>query len=143
MIVPPPVSAVYEALRQGVLDLFHALELMLKVRLQQEMGQAFVTRLNNLAVMRMLSAAGVKFTADDLDTIAKLRRLRNRLQHDGARYGYREVRKLLAKVFMFMDAFFQQEFGGWIGEIAEQPGWDALLTFPPSGRMPRKRSHSG
>jgi hypothetical protein len=101
----------------------------LKVRLQQQKGQALVTRLNNLAVMRMLTAAGVNFTADDLDTIAKLRRLRSKLQHDGARYGYREARELLTKAFVFMDAFFQKEFGGWIGEIAEQPGWDALLTI--------------
>jgi hypothetical protein len=119
-----------DALRQGVLDLFHALELMLKVRLQQQTGQAFVTRLNNLTVIRMLTTAGVNFTANDLDTIAKLRRLRNRLQHDGARYGYREVRELLAEAFIFIDSFFKKEFGEWIGEIAEQPGWGALLTIP-------------
>lgn len=119
-----------DALREGVLNLFHALELMLKVRLQQQPGQVLATRLNSRAVLRALMEAGVNFTADELDTIAKLRRLRNKLQHDGARYGYREARDLLAKTFMFMDAFIQKEFGGWIGEIAEQPGWDALLTIP-------------
>jgi hypothetical protein len=119
-----------DTLRQGVLNLFHALELMLKVRLQQQTGQASVTRLSNPVVIRMLTAAGINFTTDDLDTVAKLRELRNRLQHDGARYGYRDVRGLLAKAFIFIDAFFKKEFDGWIGEIAEQPGWDALLTIP-------------
>ncbi|MGN6548680.1 MAG: hypothetical protein ACTHJ3_02120 [Pararhizobium sp.] len=118
-----------DALRRGVLHLFHALELILKVRLEQLSGRADTTHLNNTAVLSALNAMGVTLATDDLDAIANLRRLRNKLQHGGARYGYREVRVLLARTFFFIDAFFKDEFGEWIGEIAEQPGWSALLTI--------------
>jgi hypothetical protein len=123
-----------DALRLGVLHLFHALELILKVRLEQLSGKGDTTHLNNTAVLSALKTMGVAFAADDLDAIANLRRLRNKLQHGGARYGYREVRVLLARTFTFIDAFFKNEFGEWIGEIAEQPGWTALLTIGPIKR---------
>jgi hypothetical protein len=79
--------------------------LALKVRLEQLSGKGDTTHLNNAAVLSALKRMGA-FAADDLDAIANLRRLRNKLQHGGARYGYREVRVLLARTFTFIDAFF-------------------------------------
>jgi hypothetical protein len=117
-----------DALRDAVLNLFHAIELILKMRLQMIHGTSSPIRLNNPQVLEALVEAGVRLNENERMTITTLRQIRNLLQHDAVRYGYREARGLLVRAFTLLDSFISAELGGWIGDIAEQPGWDALLA---------------
>jgi hypothetical protein len=78
-----------------------------------------------------LQVSGVSIHPDDLALITALRVLRNKLQHSEARYGFRDTRALLERVFVFIDRFSIDELGWWLGDVVEQPGWGGLLALAP------------
>lgn len=117
-----------EALRDAVLQVFHAVELILKIRLEQVEPGALSKRPNNPTVVERLRAAGIAIASSELQAIEDLRVLRNHLQHAGARYSYRDTRRLIRSAFAFLDRFSVHELGWWIGEVIEPPGWSALLN---------------
>ena len=120
-----------EALRQAVLSTFQAIELLLKIRLDTLDPARGADRLDNPSVLKALAAHGVTLNDDTEVMIAALRKLRNKFQHSGVRYGYRGTRSFLARALVFLDAFAGAEFGWWVGDVAEQPGWDAMLGLEP------------
>jgi hypothetical protein len=117
------------ALRGCVLSGFHAVELLLKIKLQEVDPQALAQNPNNPAVIARLSASGVAMNDDETAAITQLRQLRNKLQHAGATYGYRKTRGLLRRVFAFIDRFASAELNIWIGEICQPSGWQELLEI--------------
>lgn len=120
-----------EALRSAVLSLFQAVELLLKIRLKALDPACGPICMNNPSVLKGLAGVGVNFDNNAMATIKALRQLRNKLQHDGARYGYRDTRALLSRSLTLLDDFTRNQLGWWIGDVAEQPGWDAMLMLEP------------
>jgi hypothetical protein len=120
-----------EALRPAVLNLFQAVELLLKICLDDRDPACGAIRMDNPSVLKALAGMGVSFDNNGMATIIALRRLRNKLQHDGARYGYRDTRALLSRALVLLDDFTGSQLGWWIGDIAEQPAWDAMLALQP------------
>jgi hypothetical protein len=119
------------ALREALLSVFQAVELLLKIKLEDLDPGSSAVRLDNPSVLKALAARGVALDGDTTMMITSLRRLRNKLQHSGARYGFRSTRALLARTFVFLDVFVREHLGWWIGDVVEQPGWDALLALAP------------
>lgn len=119
-----------DQLREAVLHAFQCIELLLKVKLRQVKPEGLKGEPNNPRVLARLAMAGVHFDEAEAESITALRKLRNKLQHAGAHYSYREVRRLLARALAFVDRFALVELGWWAGEVVEQPGWDALLALP-------------
>lgn len=117
-----------EALREAVLCAFQAIELILKMR--AETIDPTALKANNPTVIERLLAANVMIDADEQAAIAALRRLRNKLQHGEATFGYRSTRRLLRATFAFLDRFTLAELDSWIGHVCDQEGWGALLQLP-------------
>jgi len=118
-------------LRSGVLNAFHAVELLLKIKLEMVQPVAPGRRLSNTQVLSSLQTHGVYIGAEDLAMIAELRTLRNKLQHSEARYGFRDARALLQRFFIYIDRFTTNELDCWLGQVVEQPAWDGLLALAP------------
>lgn len=74
-----------ERLIDAVKDLFHAFELLLKVRLEASNPLGLRDQPNNPTVLGRLAAIGVALSADETITLIELRRLRNDLQHSSGR----------------------------------------------------------
>jgi hypothetical protein len=121
-------------LREAVLSTFQAAELLLRMRLDMLGTGQSVQRLPVPAVVTALESAGIYLTPDEHKTLEAMRLLRNQLQHSGARYGFRATRSLLERAFLFIDRFTSEEFDWWLGEVVEQPAWDALLRIEPIRR---------
>jgi hypothetical protein len=120
-----------EALRPAVLSLFQAIELLLKICLDDRDHACGAIGMDNPSVLKGLARTGVSFDSNAMATITALRQLRNKLQHDGTRYGYRDTRTLLSRALVLLDDFTRNQLGWWIGDIAEQPGWDTMLALQP------------
>jgi hypothetical protein len=118
-----------EALRDAVLNCFQAIELVLKMRLETiDPGEV---KGNNPTVLRRLIDHGVAINADEIATIDALRKLRNKLQHAGASFGYRDTRRLLRAAFTFLDRFTIDELDLWISHVCDLTGWRSLLHIAP------------
>lgn len=117
------------ALRDAVLSVFHATELLLKLRLAIADEGALKKNLNNPTVIKLLAAAGILLTTDENDTLTALRQLRNKLQHAGATISYRRTRTLIRKSFTMLDRFTADELDAWIGSVCEHAGWMSLLAI--------------
>jgi hypothetical protein len=120
-----------ETLRLAVLSLFQAIELLLKIRLDDLDPACDAIRMDNPSVLKGLASMGARFDNNAMATITALRQLRNKLQHDGARYGYRDTRALLSRALILLDDFTRNQLGWWIGDVTDQPGWDAMLALQP------------
>lgn len=116
------------ALREAVLSAFQATELILKMRLEAIDPKAI--KANNPTVIERLVQGNVAIDAQNQATIAELRRLRNKLQHGEATFGYRSTRRLLRSTFAFLDRFTLGELDYWIGHVCGREGWTALLQLP-------------
>lgn len=118
-------------LRDAVLHLFQAIELLLKIRLDGVTPGKLDRHPNNPSVLRALEAQGVKLTNAENETVRSLRQLRNKLQHGEARLSYRRTRVLLRRSLVFIDRFVLDELEWWLGDVVSQPAWDALLAIEP------------
>jgi hypothetical protein len=116
--------------RSAVLDLFQAIELLLKIKLEIATGDVSTRRKNNPEVIRALAACGEGLPAEDARLVAALRELRNRLQHSEGRVGYADTRALIARGFVMIDRFAWEALGWWIADAIDPPMWDSLLALP-------------
>lgn len=66
---------------------------------------------------------------EELEIVEGLRALRNHLQHAGARYAYRNTRRLIRRAFVFLDRFSLDELKWRIGEVIEPAKWAILLEI--------------
>ena len=112
-----------------MLQVFHATQLVLKIRLEQVTPGALAKRPNNPSVMQQLQAIGIVIRPEELEIVEGLRATRNYLQHDGARYAYRKTRRLIRRAFVFLDRFSLDELKWWIGEDIEPAEWATLLEI--------------
>ena len=117
-------------LREAVLNLFRAVELVLKIRLKEVDPGALRDNPNNPTVVDRLRGANVNLDRHELEVIAELRRIRNQLQHAEATFTYRRTRMLLRGVMTFLDRFTIDELNSWIGDAVNAEAWAQLLTLP-------------
>lgn len=116
-----------EALREAVLHAFQAIELTLKMRLEQFGPDG--SKGNNPTVLRLLAENGVAITVHESAVISDLRGMRNKLQHAGAMIAYRDTRRLLRAAFTFLDRFTIDELDLWLNHACDPEGWRALLQI--------------
>ena len=116
-----------DVLRDAVLNSFQAIELVLKMRLEGIDPAAL--KENNPTILRRLIDHGVSISADEVSTIEGLRKLRNKLQHAGASFGYRDTRRLLRAALTFLDRFSIEELDLWISHVCDKEGWRSLLQI--------------
>lgn len=101
----------------AVKDLFQSIELLLKVRLEASDPLGLRGQPNNPTVLTRLAAVGVTLSADEVDTVAQLRRLRNDLQHHSARFNHRQVLGLCRSALIAIDRFAIDELNSWAGDV--------------------------
>lgn len=119
-----------ERLMSAVPDLFRAIELLLKARLALSDGAALDDRPNNPTVLARLQRNGVVLARQDAETIARLRQLRNDLQHGSAAFNHRQVLGLCRRAVVFVDGFVDAELGHWVGDVISDDDWRKLLAIP-------------
>jgi hypothetical protein len=110
-------------------DLFQSIELLLKVRLEASNPLGLQGQPNNPAVLTRLAAIGVALSPDEADTIAQLRRLRNDLQHNSARFNHRQVLGLCRRALITIDRFAIDELDVWAGDVIHPDEWHQLLSI--------------
>ena len=116
-------------LNSAILQIFHALELLLKARLEEIDPVALTNNPNNPTVVTLLQQNGIAFIEEERKTIAALRKLRNLLQHSEASLNYRTVLSLLQKTFIFIDRFCIDELKIWIAEQIKDDAWQIILPI--------------
>ena len=115
------------ALREAVLNLFQAVELILKIRLKRVDPTALRHPSNNPTVIDKLRALNVMIDNNDVAAITDLRRIRNKLQHSEASFSYRATRMLLRRILVFLDDFSLKELGYWMGDAVAPKAWGEIL----------------
>jgi hypothetical protein len=116
-------------LKSAILQIFHALELLLKARLEELDPTALTNNPNNPTVVKLLQQKGVTFNDEERKTIAALRKLRNLLQHAEASFNYRTALSLLQKTFIFIDRLCIDELKIWIAEQIKEDAWQVILPI--------------
>lgn len=117
-------------LLSAIPQLFRAIELLLKARLELLDPHALDDRPNNPTVLGRLETGDVALTSDEIETITKLRRPRNDLQHGTASFNYRSGLSLCRKAIVFIDRFACDELGIWTGDARLPAGqWQHLLEI--------------
>jgi hypothetical protein len=117
-------------LKAAILQLFHAIELILKLRLEELDSSALLQNPNNPTVIDLLREQGVVISDDELTTISELRKLRNAFQHAEPSYNYRATLLLLKQGLVFVDRFSIDELNVWIAEHVSEHVWQLLLLIP-------------
>lgn len=118
-----------ERLVNAIPQLFRAVELLLKGKLQDLDARVLDNHPNTPTVLKHLAATGVSLSKDELDTLKGLRRLRNDLQHGSARFNYRMGLALSRKTIVLLDRFVYAELGLWMGDAIPPDDWYALLAI--------------
>ena len=118
-----------ERLIDAVKDLFQSIELLLKVRLEASNPLGLRDQPNNPAVLSRLAAVGVTLSPDEADTVAQLRRLRNDLQHNSARFNHRRILGLCRSALIAIDRFVIDELNTWAGDVIHPDEWHQLLRI--------------
>lgn len=111
-------------------QLFRAVELALKDRLQVLDPTALADQPNNPKVLTRLRGLGVTFTGDELETINRLRRLRNALQHGTAQFNQRAGLAISRSAIVLIDRFAEAELDSWMGDVVAPDDWRELLKIP-------------
>lgn len=111
-------------------DIFRGLELLLKARLQQEGPDALADHPNNPTVIQRLSLAGVHLSPAELETVKRLRRLRNELQHGGAKFNYRSGLALARGAILLSNRIALADFEVWMGDLLDPNDLWAMLRIP-------------
>jgi len=118
-----------ERLIDAVKDLFQAIELLLKVRLDASDPLGLRDQPNNPTVLLRLAAIGVTLSADETATLTELRRLRNDLQHSSARFNQRATLDLCRRALILIDRFVVEELKAWPGDVIVAADWHQLLAI--------------
>lgn len=118
------------SLVNAVPQLFRAVELLLKSRLEQVDPQGLVDHPNNPAVLSRLANIAVIVTPAERDTIAKLRRLRNNLQHGTAKFNHRAGLAVCRAILIFLNRFLDVELNMYLGDLVHEDDWFRLLAIP-------------
>lgn len=118
-----------ERLVNAVKDLFQAVELLLKVRVEASNPLALRDEPNNPTVLTRLAAVGVTLTDDETETLTDLRRLRNDLQHKSARFNHRITLGLCRRALILIDRFVIEELNIWAGDVIAPDDWHKLLRI--------------
>lgn len=118
-----------ERLIDAVKNLFQTIELLLKVRLEASDPLGLRGQPNNPTVIARLATAGVTLPPDEVDTVAQIRRLRNDLQHNAARFNHRRVLGLCRSALIVIDRFAVEELDNWAGDIISPDEWHQLLSI--------------
>lgn len=113
----------------AVKGLFQAIELLLKVRLEESNPIGLRDHPNNPTVLRRLAAIGVTLSADETATLTELRKLRNDLQHSSARFNQRSVIGLCRRTLVLIDRFVVEELNVWSGDVIAPDDWNQLLAI--------------
>lgn len=129
-----------DSIKQGVLQLFHTIELILKEKLEELDSNALKNKLDNPTVIKLLKKHGVSFGANELQTIKELRKLRNLFQHAEAEFNYRSALRLMKNSIIFIDRFCAQEFKIWIAEHITEDAWQQITSIPDIQNNARKIS---
>lgn len=117
-------------LKFAILQLFHSIELLLKICLNQKDPNALTKNPNNPTVLKLLNKKGVILTEDELRHINSLRKLRNSLQHDEAKFNYRSALSLSRNIMIFVDRFSLGELNIWLADAIDSDAWQVLLELP-------------
>jgi hypothetical protein len=125
-------------LLSAIPDLFRAIELILKARLEEVDSGALLSQPNNPKVLALLEKEGVEITTSQTGAIVSLRRLRNNLQHSGARFNHREGLRACRGGIVFMDQFLRSEFRIWIGDALPPESRQGLLDLPEIAETGRR-----
>jgi len=139
-----------ERLVHAIPQLFRAIELLLKMRLEALDPHGLADEPNNPTVLARLAGQSVVISGDEVETVAQLRRLRNRLQHGHASFNHRTGLALCRQAVVFVDRFVDEEFDMWTGDAISGSDWQRLLELPEvasraariaEARLERFRSH--
>lgn len=119
-----------EQLATAIPSLFRSAELLLKSRLETVDPTELADETNNPTVLARLRRQGVIFLAGEVDTIIRLRTLRNDLQHGASRFNQRAGLALCRRTVVLLDRFVDAELGIWIGDVIQGSDWMRLLAIP-------------
>jgi hypothetical protein len=123
-----------DRLVSAIPQLFKAVELLLKAKLQDLDAHGLDDHPNNASVLKRLAARGVSITKDELDTVSRLRRLRNDLQHGAAKFNHRAGLAVSRRIIVFLDRFAHAELGLWMGDAIPPDDWYHLLAIADIAR---------
>ena len=107
-------------------QIFRATELLLHMEMLDP--HSLDDQPNNPTVLDRLCAGGISLSGDEVETITRLRRLRNNLQHGEATFNHREGLALCRRGVIFIDRFVDEELGMWTAD-AIGSDWQALLDI--------------
>jgi len=110
--------------------LFRAIELLLKAKLQELDSRSLADEPNNPTVLKRLAAAGVTISPSERNTINRLRRLRNALQHGTAKFNHRTGLSTCREAIIFLNRFVHAEHGLWLGHAIPPDDWYEVLAIP-------------
>lgn len=119
-----------DRLVSAVPQLFRAIELLLKAKLELLDEHALDDRPSNPIVLDRLRLRGVDVAPNEVDAITRLRLLRNDLQHGRAKFNHRAGLALCRRTIIFLDRFTTDELGLWIGDVTDESEWQKLLAIP-------------
>lgn len=119
-----------EHLVNSIPQLFRAIELLLKAKLEQIDPQLLRDKLNNPTVLKRIMEAGVALSVDELSCVNRLRSMRNDLQHGTAQFNHRTGLSVSRRAIVFIDRFAQKELTLWVGDAIPMPEWVTLLAIP-------------
>jgi len=115
----------------ATLHLFHAIDILLKICLEQTDPSVLGNNANNPTIIKLIQNKGIHLSAEEYEMINSLRRLRNAFQHDKASYNYRSALSLLQKSMIFVDRFTVEELDIWLAEEIGEEAWQILLKIEP------------
>lgn len=121
-----------DQLLTAVPQLFRAIELLLKARLELEDPAQLADKPNTPAVIERLAALGIDLSSAEHETVTSLRRLRNAMQHGRPRFNGRDALGLCGAANVFIDRFTDAELGLWTADALHgDENWRALLEMIP------------
>jgi len=118
-----------ERLLDGVPDLFQAIGLLLKERLELVNPLGLRDQPNNPTVLERFADAGVVLAPDETELVTRLRRLRNNLQHSSARFNHRATLARCRRALIFIDRLVEEELHAWAGDLIAPDAWHQLLAI--------------
>jgi len=129
-------------LKRVILDVAHALELLLKERLIR-IHPAFVylkvdsypnddphTVSTDLAIKRLIRLGGVEFSKDDIQTIKNCKKIRNKIEHFEFELDAKKNKLIVGKILSFIISFSKYELNlNWESEFVINPNWERLKSL--------------
>lgn len=118
-----------DELKYAILNLLHAIELLLKIKLDYIDQSDLDIKSNIPQVVKKLLEHGIEIKPDEIEVINRLRKQRNNIQHGESRFTYRPILSLLRHSLIFIDRFSFEELDLWLGDLFENQTWVELLQI--------------